>query len=141
MADAIFRDLVRKNNLESQITVDSAGTGGWHVGETAHRGTLKILKQNNIPYNGRSRKLTQSDFEQFDYVLGMDRSNLNNMKPLMSSRKSGQEVNLFLQYAYDDGKVDVLEVPDPYYHNNFDYVYELVSAGCQALLDHILREQ
>jgi protein-tyrosine phosphatase len=140
MADAVFQELVRKNKLENQIVVDSAGTGSWHLGEPAHRGTLKILQEKNIPYDGRSRKISSSDFQTFDYILGMDHSNLSNMKQFMSSAKRKPAVNLFLQFAYDEGIVDVLEVPDPYYHDNFDYVYELVLVGCQALLSHIRAE-
>lgn len=136
MADAIMQSMVQKAGLEQQIMVDSAGTGSWHVGEPAHRGTLAVLKQNGIQYRGRSRLLTPVDLEHFDYVLAMDRSNLSNIQRMLRNGHR-TEVTLFLSYAHEKGVVDVEEVPDPYYDGNFDYVYDLVEKGCRTLLRHI----
>lgn len=138
MADAVFQDMVKKAGLSDQIRVDSAGTGGWHTGEQAHRGTRKVLRDNQIPYDGRARQLSRLDFDDFDYLLAMDRSNLNNIRRMMDDTDA--EIRLFLSYANQAGLTDVEEVPDPYYDNRFEYVYDLVQKGCQALLDHI-REQ
>ncbi|MEO0565262.1 MAG: low molecular weight phosphotyrosine protein phosphatase, partial [Chloroflexota bacterium] len=55
MAEAVFGQKVRDAGLEGKIEVDSAGTSAWHAGETAHRGTLAVLRRNNVPYDGRSR--------------------------------------------------------------------------------------
>jgi protein-tyrosine phosphatase len=135
MAEAVFQNLVEQHDLTGQISVDSAGTGGWHVGETAHQGTLNILRQNGIAYNGRARQFKSADLDSFDYVLAMDRSNLRNIRRMTGSTDA--EVKLFLHYAQRAGTVSVDEVPDPYYDGRFEYVYELVQRGSEALLNHI----
>jgi len=136
MADAVFQDKVAKAGLSDKISVDSAGTGGWHEGETAHRGTLNVLKKHGIAYNGRARQFKQGDLSTFDYILAMDLSNLNNIER-MAGRNSDAHISLFLHYAEQAGSVDVDEVPDPYYTGQFDYVYDLVEKGADALLKHI----
>lgn len=139
MADAVFQQHVKDAGLVEKIMVDSAGTGSWHVGEQAHRGTRDVLKRNKISYNGRARQLVQRDLTDFDYVLAMDNSNLSNIKRYMGGEDDA-EVCLFLSYAQAAGTVDVSEVPDPYYDNRFDYVYDLVQKGSKALLAHIRKE-
>jgi len=139
MADGVFQDMVKKAGLTDQISVDSAGTGGWHAGETAHKGTQKILKKHGILYDGRSRKLTHDHLKHFDYVLAMDKSNLSNIKSMVT-HDTDTRIMLFLQHANDAGAVSEEEVPDPYYTGGFDHVYDLVSKGSQAFLDHIRAE-
>lgn len=136
MAEGVFQDLVNKAGLGQSIQVDSAGTGGWHVGEKAHPGTLEMLKKHHIPYNGRARMFERHDLETFDYILAMDSNNLDGIHRF-SRNGNGPEINLFLHYANEAGTTDVTQVPDPYYTGGFDYVYELVRKGCVALLDHI----
>ena len=139
MAEAVLRHLVENAGLSGDITVDSAGTAGYHVGELAHRGTLTILQQHDIVFDGRARQLMVDDLRTFDYVLAMDASNLSDIQALAVDHNPAM-VALFLQYAYDVGTVDTLDVPDPYYDGRFDWVYQLVYAGSLALLDHIRAE-
>jgi len=140
MADAVFRDMVKKAGLAEQFMVDSAGTGSWHVGEPAHKGTRRLLQQHHITYNGRARQMTQRDLRHFDYVLAMDHSHLRHMDYMQQQAESSVNVSLFLQYANDAGLTTVTEVPDPYYNNRFEEVYDLVEMGCRALLDHIRKQ-
>jgi protein-tyrosine phosphatase len=137
MAEAVFQHLVNEAGLSSKIVVDSAGTGGWHAGEPAHRGTLGILKKYEIPYDGRARQFVKNDLDQFDYVVAMDSENLSHIQRFTSKRA---EVRLFLDYAVKAGTVSIGEVPDPYYDGRFEYVYELVTQGSKALLAHIRAE-
>jgi protein-tyrosine phosphatase len=139
MAEAVFQHLVEDAGLDGHIMVDSAGTAGYHVGEPAHRGTLKTLTQHDIVFDGRARQLMVDDLHTFDYVLAMDASNLSDIHALPVDDNAAT-VALFLQYAYDAGTVDTLDVPDPYYDGRFDWVYQLVYAGSLALLDHIRAE-
>lgn len=136
MAEGVFQHLVNEAGLSDQIQVDSAGTSGYHVGERAHSGTRNVLKKHNIPYDGRSRQLARNDFDEFDYVLAMDSSNLADIRA-MKPDDSQTVVRLFLEYAGGVGETDV---PDPYYTGQFDYVYELVEAGARGLLDAIRKE-
>lgn len=136
MAEGVFQHKVNQAGLSSKIMVDSAGTGGWHVGEQAHQETRNVLKKHAIPYNGRARQFAQRDLSDFDYVLAMDSSNLSSMRQYAGGESDG-EIRLFLSYAKEAGTVDVEAVPDPYYDNRFDYVYDLVDKGSDALLAHI----
>lgn len=139
MAEAVFQHLVNEAGLSDQFEIDSAGTGGWHAGEQAHHGTRNILKVKNIPYDGRARQLMRDELEEYDYVLAMDKSNLTNI--LRFGEPENTEIALFLSYAIQNGTINVDEVPDPYFTNNFDYTYELVHKGSQALLDHIRQSE
>ena len=137
MAEAIFQDRVDKAGLHDQFTIDSAGTGGWHVGEKAHNGTLTVLQKHGIAYNGRARLFKSADLKNFDYVLAMDGSNL--LSILAGYQDGTAEVKRFLHYAHQAGTVSETDVPDPYYDGRFDEVYDLVSKGAAALLAHIRR--
>jgi protein-tyrosine phosphatase len=138
MAEAVMRDRVAKAGLSDKISVDSAGIGNWHAGEPAHRGTLSILRQYNIPHNGRARQIVASDLSTFDYVLPVDRMTYDDLRQFEAGTSA--EVSLFLKWAAEAGQVDMDEVPDPYYDGRFEQTYALVTAGCQALLDHIRAE-
>lgn len=151
MAEAVFQYMVKQAGLSEQIQVDSAGTGAWYIGEQAHPGTLRILREKNIPYEGRARQLEIADLDRFNYILAMDRENLAHIMRLANrSERSARdkldrfystahrpEIGLFLSYANRAGLVEETEVPDPYYDGRFSLVYDLVSQGCAALLAHI----
>ena len=135
MAEAIFQDLVAREGLSDQFEIDSAGTSAYHVGEPAHRGTLAILRQHDIPYEGRSRQVVDEDFwDEDSYIIAMDQSNLDRL-----FRRFGDHPRVYrlLDFAPQCGEENV---PDPYYHDNFPYVYELVAAGCRGLLAQIKKE-
>ncbi len=136
MAEAVFQKLVDDAGLHSEITADSAGTGDWHEGERAHHGTLNILRANGIEYNGRARQIRRVDFDQFDYVLAMDSSNLSDLRRIVPAGSKAQ-IRRFLEFAEQPSKMDV---PDPYYSGRFEEVYHLVQQGAEGLLAHILRE-
>lgn len=133
MAEAVFRHQVEQAGLAAHFEIDSAGTGGWHVGESPHRGTLAILASNGIDASAqRARQIRGSDIDSFDYIVAMDEDNLADMRGLL--RGAQGRVQLLLAYAPDCG---AREVPDPYYSGGFEYVYSLVDAGCRGLLAHI----
>ncbi len=138
MAEAVFRDMVEKAGLSDKISVDSAGTSGYHVGETAHPRTLQVLERHGIEYAGTSRQVRAEDFVRFDYVLAMDRDNLLQIDRFILTSQA--QVDLFLSYAHRAGLIDHDEVSDPYYNNRFEDTYEVIQVGCKALLDH-LRER
>jgi len=137
MAEAIFRDLVRKEGLQDQIKIDSAGTGDWHIGHPPHQGTRDILKKYQITDDGIfARKVQTEDLSQFDYIIGMDSENIKNIKNL-GQIPPHVKVRRLLDFVDDNTQKDV---PDPYYTGNFDQVYALVTAGCSRLLQEIKEE-
>lgn len=130
MAEGVFRQLVTEAGLSDKINIDSAGTSDYHVGETAHHGTLRTLKKHNIDYSGHARQLTRADFQNYDYILAMDTSNLRSIRSVIPA-ESNAKVALLLDYAQ---RTSIRDVPDPYYTGEFDKVYDLVEDACQHLL-------
>ena len=137
MAEAIFRDLVKKEGLEDKIKIDSAGTGDWHIGHPPHKGTREILRKYNVSDEGiLARQIESGDLDQFDYIIGMDDQNILNIEKL-GEIPTHIKVRRLMDFVEDSPKK---EVPDPYYTGNFDETYELVTAGCSQLLKEIKKE-
>ena len=135
MAEAVFQNLVDDAGLSNDFSIDSAGTSNWHAGETAHRGTLRVLTDHDIIYSSRSRQLEPMDHSNSaTYIVAMDQNNIYDIRNKFGDR---QRMNRLLDFA---NNLEVRDVPDPYYSGNFEYVYQLVLAGCEGLLEHI-REQ
>jgi protein-tyrosine phosphatase len=135
MADGVFQQMVAEVGLEDKIAVDSAGTGSWHVGEHAHQGTRRVLRQHGIAYNGRARQVTSADMQDKNsYIIAMDGSNIRDIE-----QRFGSHPRLYrlLDFASETNEQDV---PDPYYTGNFEYVYQLVKDGCKGLLQTIREE-
>lgn len=131
MAEAVFRDFVRREGLQDRITIDSAGTGDWHVGQAPHEGTRGVLDDYQISYDGmKARQLVSSDGGQFDLIVAMDSRNERDIRSILDPT-AGSEVIRFLSLLPEKGMADV---PDPYYTGNFEEVYGLVKEGCERLL-------
>lgn len=134
MAEAVFRDLVHKENLSAQITVDSAGTASWHQGKRPHHGTREKLDEKQISYEGMTaRQIKQEDFETFDYIITMDEQNMQDVAHLKVNHDKVVVRKLmdFVQNPREEN------VPDPYYTGDFDYTYELVTEASEQLLSYI----
>jgi len=130
LAEALFRRMVTDEGLEDRFVIASAGTSTYHADERPHPGTQAVLAKNRVPLDPQKRAqvIRPADLDQFDYVVTMDRSNVQTL------RRWGKDVPLLLDFA--EG-VKVRDVPDPYYDDNFDEVYHLVEKGLRGLLDHI----
>lgn len=132
MAEAVMKRKVREAGLEGQITVDSVGTGSWHVGEAPCDGTLRVLRASGLgDFRHRARQLSQADLRDADYLIALDRSNLRDIRRMGDT---DAQVELLLRFAPEAG---VIDVPDPYYDGGFEGVYELIDAGTDGLLAHI----
>ncbi len=140
MAEAVFAHMVNEAGLSEQIEIDSAGTGDWHIGATAHHGTLAILQENGIPYDGRGRQIRVADLSSFDYIITMDDENLRNVKRLGSGRAMVKPLLDFTALDSPTRQHSIREVPDPYFTGGFDVVYGLVREGCAGLLQTIRDE-
>lgn len=138
MAEAVFRHQVEQAGLSSQITVDSAGTGDWHIGAAPHKGTKEQLDRYQISYEGiKARQVSSNDFTQFTYIVGMDTSNMDNLKKWQGADEGTTTMLPLMSLLPEEKGADV---PDPYYTGDFDETYRLVSQGCKRLLDRIIRE-
>ena len=132
-AEGVFRHVVNEAGLADRVVVDSAGTHAYHVGEPADRRAQAAAKRRGISLDGISaRRVQESDFARFHYVLAMDHLNLR-----MLSDQAGDEyqehLGLFLDFASGDEE----EVPDPYYGGaaGFERVLDLVEEASRGLLE------
>lgn len=134
MAEAVFRDLIAKENLSDKITVDSAGTASWHTGKPPHEGTRKKLDEEKISYEGMTaRQINANDFNEHTYIIAMDDQNMADIKEAYNTSQA-KTVKKLMDYIEDPQETNV---PDPYYTGDFNYTYELVTAGCEQLLINI----
>ena len=134
-----MRALVQQAGLDGQVTLDSAGTGGWHVGEPPDRRAIVAARARGIELHGAAREVTRTDFDDFDLVLAMDRSNMRALRRLAPSEEAREKVRLLREFDPASAGAADLDVPDPYYGaaGGFDEVLDLVQAACTGLLDHI----
>lgn len=139
-ADGVFRKLVSDSGYAGQILVDSAGTGDWHVGSGPDRRASTAAAERGYDLSAiRARQVTQRDFVEFDHILAMDLSNLDDLRRL-SPPQHHHKIRLLLDYAPDFPE---REVPDPYYGgaDGFDHVLDLVEAAATELLRQIQPER
>ena len=137
-AHGIFQALVKREGLEDLIFVDSAGTHSYHVGSPPDLRSQATALAHNVDLSRQSaRRFQSADFDEFDYVIGMDNSNIADM---LSIRPDGsnKEARLMLEFS---SKSEQKQVPDPYFgEDGFEQVYELIDDAAQGLLASI-REQ
>ncbi len=135
-ADGIFREIIKREKLEQKIIVDSAGTGDWHIGKAPDSRTVAAAKLRGYDLSVlRARQVITADFDEFDYVLAMDNSNLRDLHSLRPTHFAGH-LGLFLDFG---SRKTHREVPDPYYGGNdgFELVLDLVEEAAEGLLTHI----
>lgn len=138
MAEAVFRDKVIKENLDAEIHVSSAATSSWNLGDSPYKGTREILDRENISYEGiYSSKITPTEFETYDYIIGMDESNIDNLLELNPSPKNKEKIHLFLSESIKEVRK---AVPDPYYTGDFELTYKLVNLGTDKWLEKIKQQ-
>ncbi len=135
LAEGAFRDKTNKLGLTDQFIIDSAGTGSWHIGNPPDLRGIEAAANRGIDISHQiARQFNVQDFEQFDYLLAMDHSNLSNMERLRPSG-SNTELSLFLEFA----GLGNSEVPDPYYGgaDGFETCLNLIDAGCEEILKRL----
>ncbi|MHD0397334.1 low molecular weight protein-tyrosine-phosphatase [Staphylococcus simulans] len=132
MAEAIMKQRLKDRDIKG-IEVVSRGTGSWNLGQTPHEGTQRILNSHHIPFDGIISELFEST-DDFDYIIAMDQSNVDNIKRINPELK-GQ---LFKLLEFSD--MEEQDVPDPYYTNNFEGVFDMIQSSCDNLIDYILKD-
>tara|TARA_B100000427_G_scaffold164998_1_gene137071 strand:- start:244 stop:717 length:474 start_codon:yes stop_codon:yes gene_type:complete len=138
-AEGIFKKKIKDRELENLFVVDSAGTGGWHVGNLADRRMREVALSRGIELTSRSRKIDHNDLYEFDHILVMDKDNLNAVKSLIKDNTYpiNSKIKLILSYSK---KSQLDEVPDPYYggQNGFENVLDLLDDAIDELIDSLI---
>ena len=136
-AEAVMRELVAQAGIAHAVELDSAGTGGWHVGDPPDSRSVAAAARRGIAVGGAARQVTHADFERFDLLLAMDRANARELRARAPHAGASSKIRLLREF--DPAAGGDLEVPDPYYGGagGFDLVLDLVDAACRGLLDDV----
>ena len=135
-SEGVFRSVAENQNLDFELLVDSAGTAGYHIGHPPDSRAIRAANRRGVDLtNLRARRVTHQDYEKFDYIIGMDRWNYDDLKEMAPSDYKGR-VCLFMEFA---SGWDNDEIPDPYYGgpNGFEQVLDMVENASAGLLEDI----
>ena len=123
MAEGLFIARIKEVGLGDKIHIESRALGQWEQGNPVHRWTKLYLDKHHIDSSHmRSEMIHQQDFEDYDFIIGMDKYNIKTLKKL-AGKKYKDKIYLFL-----DANPDLVgqDVPDPYYDGNFEMTYTLI---------------
>jgi protein-tyrosine phosphatase len=123
---------------QDKFSVDSAGTGSWHIGQSPDERSIAVAKKNGLDIsNQRGRQFGIADFNTFDYIFVMDNSNYNNVIALAETNEHKQKVKLIMNELTPNQNQ---EVPDPYFgmHNGFDIVYTMLDEACEVIAQKLI---
>ncbi len=132
LAEGIMLKLIKENNIN--MRVDSAGTSSYHIGEAPDKRTIANAAKHQVDLTSlRARQFKVSDFDKFDKIYVMDKSNLSNVLSLAETEECRCKVDLFLNVLYPNQN---LEVPDPYFggEKGFEDVFQLINKACQKIV-------
>jgi protein-tyrosine phosphatase len=134
-AEAVFRAKVKSRGLENDFTIDSAGTSGWHIGGAPDKRSAAAARARGISMQGqRARQLEVADFERFDFIWAMDKSNLQDAEALAPADCKAV-LELFMNYAPSCPA----EVPDPYYGGDggFEQVLDMLDDASEGFFQRL----
>lgn len=131
-AEAVMRGLVAEQGLTAEFGIQSAGTGDWHVGHAPDERALAAAAERGVKLEGSARQVIAADFDNYDLIVAMDRSNRDQLLRLAPDEQARRRVRLLREFG--DGAE--LDVPDPYYggDDGFERVLDIVERSCAALL-------
>lgn len=136
-AEAVMKALVNEAGLSNQFEIDSAGVTGYHAGDNADERMQQHAIKRNYQLTSISRKVeAPSDFEYFDYVIGMDSQNITDLENLASTDADFKKISKMTDYCSTHSEN---AVPDPYYGGaaGFELVLDILEDACEGLLKHI----
>lgn len=134
MAEFVFKDIVRKKGLEKEFEIKSRATSYEEMGNDMHYMTRYKLAQENIPFQKReAARLEAEDYEKYDFILGMDESNIRNIKRIVGE-DTGSKIYKLLDFSEKPR-----DIADPWYTGNFDKTYNDIVEGCNCFLEFLIR--
>jgi protein-tyrosine phosphatase len=132
LAQSVFSHKVKELGLEDLFEIDSFATSTEEIGNPPHRGTVNKLREVGIPLvPHRAKQITLRDYDNFDYIIGMDTANMRNLNRMLKGDPEGK-VYKFLTFA-GSGR----DIADPWYTGNFDITYDDVVEGCNGFLAYL----
>ena len=130
MAEFVFNDMVKKENLEDKFLILSAATSDEEIGNHIHSGTRRKLKEVGVIFDESKTavRIKKSDYDKFDYIIGMDSMNVVNMKKVFGGDPDGKIFKLLYFSGLER------DIADPWYTGNFDITYEDIVMGLSGFL-------
>jgi protein-tyrosine phosphatase len=136
-AEGIMHVLVREAGLADRFRIDSSGTGAYHVGERADMRSRATALARGVDLASVSRRFDPAaDFDQFHYIVAMDHRNLKDLTAW--ARNDADRKKLSLLRSHATSPQNDLSVPDPYYDDGFDFVFDVCMEGCRGLMDALI---
>lgn len=130
MAEFLFKDIIKKRNLIDHFEVASAATSREELGNPVHPGTRRKLAELGISTAGKyARQMTKADYDNYNYLIGMDSMNIRNMMRILGEDPEGKVYRML-----DFGK-NPRDIADPWYTGDFEQTYRDILEGCEALLE------
>jgi protein-tyrosine phosphatase len=135
LAEHLFRHLAHEAGLNGKYEVASAGTAGWHEGETPDPRMRRTASRHGLAYDGQARQVRLSDFDTYDLIVAMDTENRRDLRA--RARRPEQARKIRLLRDFDPASGPNASVPDPYYGDDdgFEATYRIIEAGVQGLLE------
>ena len=136
-AEGVMRTLVENAGRGDEFVIDSAGIGGWHVGQLPDSRMRRRGAVRGYRFDSRARQLSEADFSRFDLILVMDNANVRAVKAMASAPEQRDKVRMLGSYMTSHAGVS--EIPDPYYgdDSDFDYALDLIEDACRGLLAEV----
>jgi protein-tyrosine phosphatase len=138
-AEGVLRQKLVGAGLGEDVDVESAGTGGWHVGHPPDSRATAAAAARGITLESRAQRFEQFHFDDFDLILAMDRQNLADMRSLAPHAAAEGKLRLFREFDPLAVEVGDLEVPDPYFggEDGFEDVLDMIDRACDGLIAEI----
>lgn len=139
-AQAVMQAMVDERGLTDRFFIDSAGIGGWHIGDLPDKRMRVHARPRGYELNHRARKVNSVDFEDFDLIVGMDAANVDDLRSLAATIEQEKKVVMMGDYIRQYPHYDY--VPDPYYEGSegFELVLDLLEDSCDNLLNRIIEQ-
>lgn len=136
IAEAVFRDLLKKQGLSERYCVDSAAVSDEELGNPVYPAAQTELERRGLPRSTHiAWQLSKEDYDRFDFFIGMDMDNIYRMQRIFGGDRN-HKIGLLLAYT-DHPR----EVEDPWFSGRFVQVFDEIAEGCQALLDELIRDE
>ena len=132
-AEGIMRSIVADKPDAADWEIDSAGTGGYHIGDQPDRRMRVHARERGINLVHTCRRVSESDFDRFDMIIGMDDSNISNLRAIAPTVEAEKKIHRMAEFLDPGMRYDY--IPDPYYEGSegFELVLDLLQNGCENL--------
>ena len=132
-AEGVMKAIVKREGREDDFFIDSAGIGGWHVGDLPDSRMRRCGGNRGYNFNSRARQFSRSDFSQFDFIFVMDNENYRAVSSMARNSEDKQKIQMLTDFLSRYRGAST--IPDPYYGSDkaFEYALDLIEDACENL--------